>query len=147
MFILFGVVSISKEYSSTSRELLINFLKHNMYDPVIARRVKPRNPYKNKKLNNMAMPNFNDKSIEGLSALISSFEEDEKGVPVLIRQYMKLGGQMLGFNIDHEFSDCVDGLMRVDLRNIDEKVLSKYMGKEQAQSYLAYWRNVCRAAV
>jgi len=87
--------------------------------------------------------------MEELSSLLAEMEIDGKGVPVLIRQYLKLGGRILGFNVDERFSDCLDGLMVVDATKIDRKVLQRYMGREGAERYLALhqtttddWRNV-----
>ena len=44
---------------------------------------------------------------------------------------------MLGFNVDNNFNDCLDGLVLVDLYDTDPKVLSRYMGKEGASAFLA----------
>jgi hypothetical protein len=38
--------------------------------------------------------------VEELSAPIAYLERDRKGVPILIKQFMKAGGRVLGFNID-----------------------------------------------
>ena len=48
-----------------------------------------------------------------------------------------MGGRMLGFNVDKDFGDCIDGLIMVDLRQTDERVLQKYMGKEGAREFLS----------
>ncbi|MGD8795369.1 MAG: GNAT family N-acyltransferase [Thiohalophilus sp.] len=124
---LFGPVSISNEYTSMSQLLLIRFLKQNLYDAGLGRHVKPRHPYRDKKQVD-SLVNSNNMKLEELSGLIADIEEDDKGVPVLIRQYLKMGGKMLGFNVDTDFGSCVDGLIRVDLRRTDTRVLSKYLG-------------------
>jgi len=38
----------------------------------------------------------------------------------------------LGFNVDPDFGDVLDGLMLVDLRQIDPKLVEKFAGKEGA---------------
>jgi hypothetical protein len=58
-------------------------------------------------------------------------------MPILLKQYLKLGGRMLGFNVDNNFNDCLDGLVLVDLYDTDQKVLRRYMGKEGASAFLA----------
>ena len=63
-----------------------------------------------------------------LSAVVSEAEPDRKGLPVLVREYMKLGGKFLGFNLDPEFSECIDGLVVVDLMQTEPRVLRSYMG-------------------
>ncbi len=79
-----------------------------------------------------------DINLDELSTLIAEIEEDDKGVPVLIRQYLKLGGRLLGFNVDPHFQHCVDGLIRVDLRQADHRLLKKYLGAEGAAAFLDY---------
>ncbi len=37
-------------------------------------------------------------------------------LPILLRQYLKLGGRLLGFNVDPDFSDVLDVLVMVDPR-------------------------------
>ena len=68
-------------------------------------------------------------SIDDISDWISMFESDGKGVPVLVRHYMKLGGKFLGFNVDAKFSNVLDGLLLVDLREAKPELLARYLGK------------------
>jgi hypothetical protein len=44
---------------------------------------------------------------------------------------------VLGFNLDRNFGDCVDALIMVDLPATSANVLARYMGKAEAESYLA----------
>jgi len=142
--ILFGPVSISNDYCSASKKVLIQYLKKHLSDVSLAKLVKPRSPYKDKKIKNITLSNTNNFSLDQLSSMIASFEEDGKGIPVLIRQYLKLGGKLLGFNVDSDFGDCIDGLIRIDLRKTELKTLSKYMGKDEAQTYTEYHKKSLR---
>ena len=54
-------------------------------------------------------------SLESLSDVVSTLEADGKGIPVLLRQYLKLGGKIVGFNVDEDFSDSIDSLLVVEL--------------------------------
>lgn len=135
--ILFGPVSISNDYSTLSQQLLVDFLRLNTFDDALGRHIHPRRPYRKalrpvwgkSDLAGMA-------SIDEVSELVSLQESDEKGVPILIKQYLKMGGRMLGFNVDRNFGDCIDGLIMVDLRQTEERVLQRYMGKEGARGFL-----------
>jgi hypothetical protein len=80
------------------------------------------------------------RDIEDVSALISEIEREERGVPVLLRQYLKLNATFLSFNVDPAFNDSLDGLMLVDLRRTPVKTLEKYMGAEGARQFFAYHR-------
>ncbi|WP_455211744.1 hypothetical protein [Kaarinaea lacus] len=85
--------------------------------------------------------------IEQISEIVAQFERDQKGVPVLLKQYLKLGGTLLGFNVDGDFNNTLDGLIMVDLLKSDPKVLNKYMGSEQTNAYLTFHEiSVCKAA-
>jgi putative hemolysin len=137
---LFGPVSISNDYHSLSQQLLVDFLKSNSFDWQLGRFVRPRNAWKPK---NKLRPIWKKtelegiRSVEGISELVSVIEQDNKGMPILLKQYLKLGGRMLGFNVDNNFNDCLDGLVLVDLFDTDPKVLRRYMGKEGASAFLA----------
>jgi hypothetical protein len=73
-----------------------------------------------------------------LSRRISQIEPDHKGVPVLLRQYLRLGAQILAFNVDSEFGDVLDGLMIIDLRQLGPDVLARYMGRSAMINFRAY---------
>jgi putative hemolysin len=139
--VLFGPVSVSNSYAPRSRELIVEFLKANSIEPTLARYVKPRNPFRPR----WSLLGFDGshqmdglRDIEDLSRLVETIEADGKGVPVLLIQYLKLGGRLLGFNIDPEFSDALDGLIMVDLRAADPRMLARYMGHDGAAAYLSY---------
>ena len=66
--------------------------------------------------------------LEELGDLIADLEADGKSIPVLLRQYLKLGGQLLAFNVDPKFGNCLDGLIVVDLSRTDPRLLDRYMG-------------------
>ena len=61
---------------------------------------------------------------------------------ILLKHYLRLGGRMLGFNVDPNFSNVVDGLILVDLTQTDVKILERFVGKDQAATYLAYHRDI-----
>jgi hypothetical protein len=48
---------------------------------------------------------------------------------VLLRHYLRLNATLLGFNLDPEFGNCIDGLIMVDLRTSDPKLLKRFMGE------------------
>lgn len=75
-----------------------------------------------------------------MSRLLEHLEADGKGMPVLLRQYLRLGGKVLGFNVDAAFSNVLDGLIMVDLTQTDPGVLERYMGPEASAGFLAQHR-------
>jgi len=81
--------------------------------------------------------------VQDLSDLVADIEEDGRGVPVLLRHYLKLGGRLLGFNLDPAFSKALDGLIVVDLLETGRKLLDRYFGKIETADFLAYHRDKC----
>lgn len=74
--------------------------------------------------------------VQLLSKVLSRLEHG-RGLPVLLRQYLGLKGKLVCFNVDPAFNDALDGLIVVNLAQVPEKALGKYMGREQAKAYLA----------
>ncbi len=60
----------------------------------------------------------------------AELEEDGKGLPVLLRQYLKLGATLLCFNLDPSFADVVDGLVFLDLTRSAAPMIKRVMGSE-----------------
>jgi putative hemolysin len=135
--ILFGPVSITNEYKTASRQLIARYFKEQNALPELARLVRPRTPLKEQHwLKNAARTLVTD--LDDLVDLLADIESDQKGIPVLLRQYLKLGGKLLAFNVDHEFADALDGLIVVDLLRTDRKQLERYMGKEGLAGFLDF---------
>jgi putative hemolysin len=135
---LFGPVSITGAYRTQSRRIMAAFLRENNQVTELARRIHPKHPFqkgpsKHRELKRAMVPL---KDIRDLSDLISEIEDDRKGVPVLIRQYLRLGGVVLGFNVDPNFRDSLDALVLVDLTRTDPHLLSRYMGKDETEAFL-----------
>ena len=145
---LFGPVSINNEYNTLSRQMMLSFLRANNFNTAWARFVKPRNPPVEPPKQRWN-PEIFRKSIQDaddMSDLIAEIEKVQKGVPVLLKQYLKLNGKLLGFNVDPEFSDVLDGLIWIDLLETDEKILLRFLGREGVDSFLAYHGRESRAA-
>jgi hypothetical protein len=137
---LFGLVSMSADYQPLSRELVASFIKQNLYRPELAALTRPRLPYapayRPSRLDPLTWRYGND--LEHVSGWVSELEPDGKGLPVLIRQYAKLGGFFFGFNVDPSFGHALDALVCVDLRQTDPRLLARTMGAEQARQFQAF---------
>jgi putative hemolysin len=134
--VLFGAVSISNEYSSLSREMIVRYFEQRSVKDEDGREfaglVQARTPFRAPRLRRWDCGAICSalRDLDELAEPISDVEEDGKGLPILLRQYANVGGRLVGFNLDRKFSDVVDGLMIVDLRQTDPSVLERYMGRE-----------------
>jgi len=135
--ILFGAVSISNDYNEASREMIYRFFQSRMQDDSLAGFIEPRRPFRPGLLHRWdcrAMCRAL-RDLDELSEPITDVEADGKGLPILLRQYAKIGGKLIGFNVDRKFSNVLDGLVVVDLRQTDPAVLERYMGREAVTAF------------
>ncbi|MBK8980423.1 MAG: lysophospholipid acyltransferase family protein [Planctomycetes bacterium] len=134
---LFGPVSISATYERASRELMVDHLREHEFMPEFANHVHPRHPVRGGVVKRFGLrwtaSMLGD--LGDVSAMVAEMETDQKGVPVLIREYLKLGGKIVGFNVDPAFRDVVDGLVVVDLLETDPRILARHLGKDGARSF------------
>jgi hypothetical protein len=138
--VLFGAVSISSDYSALARTLMVNFLNGHIASD-ISGWVRPRRGFRPAPLvpKHVKALNLMLNSVEELSSSVQDMEGDGKGLPVLIRQYLKLGGKMLGFNVDPKFSNALDALVMADLRTASTGMLERCMGRAGAAEFRARW--------
>ena len=138
--VLFGPVSISKEYQSLSKNLMMVYLREHSTDPDLAKLVRAKRPPRTRFFGRLDKTSFRSavRDIDDVSALISEIEREDRGVPVLLRQYLKFNATVLSFNVDPDFSDCVDGLVLTDLTKAEPKILARYMSKAGAAAFFAF---------
>jgi putative hemolysin len=135
--VLFGAVSISNDYSKASREMIYRFFESRIHQDELSGLVEPRSPFRPALLRRWDCRGMCGalRDLDDLSQPINDLETDGKGLPILLRQYSKIGGKLLGFNVDRKFSNALDGLVVVDLRQTDPAVLERYMGRESAARF------------
>jgi putative hemolysin len=134
---LFGPVSISHDYHTISRNLMVAFLSRHSMDPGMAHLVKPKRPVKLLKSVKQFTPfaTLEKDAIDDISMLVSEVEKDNKGVPTLIKHYLKLNGHFLAFNVDKAFADVIDGLIWVDLLKTETKIVERFLGPRGATAF------------
>jgi putative hemolysin len=133
---LYGCVSICSEYQKSSVDLMIDYLKKFRPAPENVSEVKPRTKHRQRQrhlrtwLKDLDPSNMNP---DQLSQMISMLEPDGKGIPVLLRHYLKAGSKILCFNVDPDFSDVVDALIIVNLYETDSKLIASFLKRSEAE--------------
>lgn len=136
--VLFGPVSINADYQSMSRQIMVQFMRASLFVPGLARLVRPRTPFRERRVANCEMLTRVVKDIDNVTELVNEIERDQRGVPILLKQYLRMGGKVLGFNIDPEFSDVLDALVMVDLRQTNRRMLGRYLTETGMKQFLEY---------
>jgi putative hemolysin len=136
--VLFGAVSISRDYCAASRGLIAAFLSRRALHP-LGGLVVPRRRFRDRLLRDPRIQQFaaTATGIEDLSLSIADVERDGKSIPVLIRQYLKVGGRLLGLSVDPTFSHTLDALILADLRSAPLALLERCMGRQEARAFLS----------
>lgn len=134
--VLFGAVSISNDYCPVSRQLIVEFLSHQAQAHPLRKLVRARRPFRG---GLAARPSIQQLAagagtLDRLSAAINDLESDGRGVPVLLRQYAKLGARALAFHVDRHFGNALDCLIVVDLRQADPAALRQFLPPELRRS-------------
>lgn len=132
---LFGPVSISNVYHPFSKLLMVTFLKYRFLEEKLSSMVFPRHPWREK-----TSPPWNTEKLcaglqdmDVLDRIIMQIEKNERGIPVLLKHYLKLGGRVAGFNIDRNFSRALDVLVFVDLSKARLPIIEKAIGRKSAR--------------
>jgi putative hemolysin len=135
---LFGPVSISAGYRSFSQQMIVAFLERNRKLTDWADWVRPTTPFRQKRRPGTALGPAHLNDLEDVSTFISEIESDQKGVPILLKQYLRLDGRLLGYNVDPDFANVLDVLIAVDLRRSPKKALQRYMGSANLERFRAF---------
>lgn len=137
---LFGPVSISDAFHSMTKQILMAFLRTHSFDHELAALVHPKHPPRRRRFRDADERRLATlvADIGDVDELVSEIESNQRHVPILLRQYLRLNAKLLGFNIDPDFGDVLDGLILVDLPAVPRQILDRYLGKEGAATFLAH---------
>ncbi len=136
--VFFGAVSISANYSEAAMELMVQYLRRRQVRSDLGHFVEPSCPFRSR-LTRSAEIRLVAACLNEIEELAIPLAEIDDGccVPVLLRQYVRLGGRIAAFSVDRKFSNVLDALLVVDLPETAPKLLTKYMGAESAATFSA----------
>ena len=122
---LMGPVSISNAFSDFAKSLLVTFIRANYYNYEYAEMIKPRKAFKARVDHAVNMHAFIKHTRNDVAKLDRFIQDIEPGyrTPVLLKKYLNLNAELIGFNVDPKFSNCLDGLMILDLLDVPIKTI------------------------
>ena len=133
---LFGPVSISHDYPDAAKALLIAF--YRTYFGNDDKLADAKIPFKiNDNQSMLGRVEFSGGNYkQEFMMLKKTLSEHKLAVPTLYKQYTELckaeGVNFIDFHVDSDFSDCVDGLILVDLHTIKDTKRQRYLANNQA---------------
>ncbi len=130
---LYGPVSISATYSKTAKDMILYFYDENFKDT--QRLVSAKIPYNFKSdwtLIDNLKKEFNAPDYKtNFKILKKALATIEASVPTLYKQYSDLceegGIRFCAYNMDPDFSNCIDSFILVDISKIKESQRKRYI--------------------
>ncbi|MBX3356099.1 MAG: lysophospholipid acyltransferase family protein [Phycisphaeraceae bacterium] len=135
--IVFGPVSISDEYLTTSKKLMMAFLETHRALARVVDAVRPRNPPRLGAISEIdpEPTKWIIRDLDQVDQVVRDLENGERAVPVLLRQYLRMNAKLLAFNVDPDFGNVVDALMFADIRTLHPRIQDFYLGREKAAAF------------
>ncbi len=128
---MFGPVSLSSALPKGAQNLIVYY--YNKYYGGLENFVTPKEPFilTKDEIDELEKTfTLNDK-IKEFRVLREQLSYFNATIPTLYKQYTELcedgGIKFLGFNIDHDFNDCIDGFILVDIKKIKPQKAKRYI--------------------
>ena len=129
---MFGPVSISGTFPNSAKDMMIFYYSHyySNKDEIVEAKIPYQYSSHIQDLKDMFL--LDDKK-EDFKRLKSTLSNMGVAVPTLFKQYADIceedGVKFLGFNVDPNFSSCVDGFILVNVEKIKDSARKRYIGE------------------
>ncbi|RXJ79089.1 GNAT family N-acyltransferase [Arcobacter sp. F2176] len=127
---MYGPVSISASLPKIAKDMLVFYYSHYYSSEKVLLESKIPYQYSIDLKSLKMMFELNDKKND-FKILKTALSNMGIAVPTLYKQYSELceegGVNFQGFNVDPDFSNCVDGLIVVEIDKVKDKQKSRYM--------------------
>jgi hypothetical protein len=104
----------------------------------MAKHIRPRKKFNvqvDKRVDSRIIIDSAEKDISRVEKVVSDVDKGYR-IPVLLKKYLELNARIIGFNVDPDFNNCLDGLIMLDVYNIPADfvdALSKDMDEENVR--------------
>ena len=135
---LIGPVSISNEFSAFSKSLIVEFVRSNYFDREMARYIRPRKkftPQIDRRIDSEIIISSAERDINKVEKVVSDVDKGYR-IPVLLKKYLEVNARIIGFNVDPDFNNCLDGLIMLDIHNLPAGFVSS-LSKDQNEAEVA----------
>lgn len=125
---LFGPVTMSASLPQVAQDALVQFFTEQFPDP--NQLAEPRTPFV---AQSRPLPQKSVNYCDDLSHLKHFLAHQGVSIPTLYKQYADLcepgGVRFVGFNVDADFANAVDGLVMVDIEQLKPQKQARYLKK------------------
>jgi putative hemolysin len=135
---LIGPVSIPNAFTDLSKSLAVEFLKTNYFNSEFAGYITPAKSFSSlssPSINKEIFHKYTEKDIGHLDNFIQDFDPQYR-TPVLLKKYISVNAEVIGFNVDPKFNNCLDALMLLDLFEVPFSTIESLSKEFNDQSIL-----------
>ena len=130
---MFGPVTISATLPTIAKDMMIFYYSHYFKDP--KQLVESKLPYQySNNISEIKKSFCLDDKRKDFKFLKSTLSGMGVSVPTLYKQYSDIteedGVKFLGFNVDKNFSDCIDGFILVNVSKIKNSSRKRYIDRD-----------------
>jgi putative hemolysin len=138
---LFGAASMSAQYSPASRALVTTWLREHRAAADFEGSVRARTPPQASRHEARFRGKLTPSADPGL--MVSELEADGKGIPVLLREYLRIGARVADLHVDMSFGNTLDALVLIDLLKSDARILARYFEVEGVRELYRAHQRAC----
>lgn len=121
---LIGPVSISRYYSDFSRKVLMEFARRHFFHPEFSKWFTPRTPFSPERVyRHMDAAGEVELTQMDIEHILEQLQPEHIQFPVLMKQYIRQNARFLGFNLDPNFNNALDGLMILDIAEVPPQTI------------------------
>jgi len=135
---LIGPVSISNDFMDISKALVVEFFRHNHFNTEFAQYVRPRKEFSynmDVEIDREIFLKYTSNDLNRLDRFIQDIEPAFK-TPILLKKYISLNAEVVSFNVDPKFSNCLDALIILDLFEVPFETIETLSKEINDQSIL-----------
>jgi putative hemolysin len=117
---MIGPVSISNSYSHTSRDLIVSYIKKYHWNGKLSKFIRPKFPFvpSQKNLDTKVLISCTNNRIKLLDSIIEDIDPKHTRVPILLKKYFAQNAKIIGFNIDPNFNEALDGFILTKVHDL-----------------------------
>ncbi len=135
---LFGPCSMGLGYTDASAHILRQTLEANHWDHDLCTYTKGKRQPRD--FSGPNPPNVQGLDYKMANRMVKDIEGD-KGLPILFKHYLQLGGRIAAFHEDKDFG-TLDALLVVDLAHTPQKVLLRYLTPQEVTDLKATYGHI-----
>ena len=139
---LIGPVSISNEFLDISKSLTVHYLTSHHFNSEFASYIKPRKEFSiriPRVIDKDLFQRYTEKGVARLDRFIQGIDSQYK-TPILLKKYLSVNAEIIGFNVDPLFNNCLDALTILDIFEIPMDTIESLSKEINDQSILERFR-------